>query len=236
MICVASSKHRSMRLARMWNSRSPGVETAWRAAGANLPERMQFRRPRRAEQAVPRLGAKPHDAGQAALRCREIPPRATARQGRRRTTARSRDCPSPGLTVTTRKIAARVSGADTGCATARTTPAASGAVIGSDSIDGIPWRVRGISLQRPRSRRVRTLAGRVSSPADDRPCRRASSAETDRCPALRPPETSIFQTNRRGGPCTLHQKRYFLLDITMRRRLVAGRPKVARCSLFGGYT
>ena len=31
MICVASSKHRSMRLARMWNSKSPGVETAWRA-------------------------------------------------------------------------------------------------------------------------------------------------------------------------------------------------------------
>ena len=65
MICVAISKHRSMRLARMWNSRSPGVETAWRAAGANLPERMQLRRPRRPEQPVPRLGADPHDAGEA---------------------------------------------------------------------------------------------------------------------------------------------------------------------------
>ena len=31
MICVASSKQRSMRLARMWKSRSPGVATAWRA-------------------------------------------------------------------------------------------------------------------------------------------------------------------------------------------------------------
>ena len=31
MICVASSKHRSMRLARMWNRMSPGVATAWRA-------------------------------------------------------------------------------------------------------------------------------------------------------------------------------------------------------------
>ena len=52
----------------------------------------------------------------------------------------------PGLTVTIMKMAARVSGADTGCATARTSPAASGAVIASNSIDGSPWRVRGISL------------------------------------------------------------------------------------------
>jgi hypothetical protein len=44
------------------------------------------------------------------------------------------------------KIAARVSGAETGCATARTSPAASEAVIASASIDGSPWRVRGISL------------------------------------------------------------------------------------------
>ena len=35
MICVASSKHRSMRLERMWKTTSPGVETAWRA-----PERI----------------------------------------------------------------------------------------------------------------------------------------------------------------------------------------------------
>ena len=35
MICVASSKHRSMRSARMWNSRSPGVATArWPGSGA----------------------------------------------------------------------------------------------------------------------------------------------------------------------------------------------------------
>ena len=36
-------------------------------AGTNLPERVQFLRPRRPEQAVPRLGADPHDAGQAPL-------------------------------------------------------------------------------------------------------------------------------------------------------------------------
>ena len=30
LICVANSKHRSIRSARMWKSRSPGVETAWR--------------------------------------------------------------------------------------------------------------------------------------------------------------------------------------------------------------
>ena len=34
-------------------------------AGADLPERMQLLRPRRPEQAVPRLGADRHDAGQA---------------------------------------------------------------------------------------------------------------------------------------------------------------------------
>ena len=65
MICVASSKHKSMRFARMWNSKSPGVETAWRRSGANLAERMQLRRPRRSKEPVPRVGPKTHDAGKA---------------------------------------------------------------------------------------------------------------------------------------------------------------------------
>ena len=33
-------------------------------SGANLPERMQFRRPRRPKKPVPRVGPKPHDAGE----------------------------------------------------------------------------------------------------------------------------------------------------------------------------
>ena len=39
------------------------METAWRASGANLAEGMQFRRPRRPEEAIPRVGSKSHDAG-----------------------------------------------------------------------------------------------------------------------------------------------------------------------------
>src|SRR6185312_2397782 len=48
MIRVASSKHRSMRMARIWKNRSPGVETAWccplisrnecRTAGRGFPK------------------------------------------------------------------------------------------------------------------------------------------------------------------------------------------------------
>jgi hypothetical protein len=34
-------------------------------SGANLPERMQFFRPRRPKEAVPRLGTEPHNAGKA---------------------------------------------------------------------------------------------------------------------------------------------------------------------------
>ena len=34
-------------------------------SGANLAERMQFRRPRRPKEPVPRVGSKPHDAGEA---------------------------------------------------------------------------------------------------------------------------------------------------------------------------
>ena len=72
MICIASSKHRSMRFARMWNSKSPGVETAWRVSCANLPELMQFRRPRRSKEPVPRVGPKAHDAGEARFQVAKI--------------------------------------------------------------------------------------------------------------------------------------------------------------------
>ena len=54
MICVASSKHRSMRLARMWNSRSP----AWRPRGA-------CRRGSRGTGAAPPAAASPNSRSQA---------------------------------------------------------------------------------------------------------------------------------------------------------------------------
>jgi hypothetical protein len=56
-----------MRLARMWNSRLPGVETAWRAPARISPEGMQLCRPRRAKKTIPRVGAKPHDARKSSL-------------------------------------------------------------------------------------------------------------------------------------------------------------------------
>ena len=36
-------------------------------SGANFPERMQFRRPRRSKQEVPCVGTNPHDAGKASF-------------------------------------------------------------------------------------------------------------------------------------------------------------------------
>lgn len=50
-----------------------------------------------------------------------------------------------GFSITTRKIAARVSGAATGCEPARKPATALGALFGSDSIACHPGRVRGIS-------------------------------------------------------------------------------------------
>ena len=135
MICVAISKQRSMRLARMWNIRSPGVETAWRSRGANLPERVQFRRPRRPEEAVPRVGPDPHDAGESCFQVAKF-------YGAQNQLARSPQNESsvarlsgPGLSVATRKMAARVSGADTGCATADNVVANSDVLFGSGFIN-----------------------------------------------------------------------------------------------------
>ena len=51
----------------MWNSRSPGVATAVCRVARELGERMQPGRPRRAEQAVPQLGADADHAAQLAL-------------------------------------------------------------------------------------------------------------------------------------------------------------------------
>ena len=56
-----------MRLARMWNKRSPGVAIAWRAPALNLAEGMQFGRTRLAENSVPRLRSNSHHAGEIPL-------------------------------------------------------------------------------------------------------------------------------------------------------------------------
>ena len=173
MICVASSKHRSMRLARMWNSRSPGVETAWRAAGANLPERVQFRRPRRPEEAVPRVGAEPHDAGQAPLEVAKFH-RAQQRGEVSAERPHGRAMVRPGLD--------RHDQEDRGAGERRGHRLRNGTHItrrfGSGHRIGLhrwhPLRVRGISLCSNDRARVACarLAARLPSPADERPCRR----------------------------------------------------------------
>ena len=64
----------------------------------------------------------------------------TARTSAARSPQNERTAPrlsAPGFTVTTRKIAARVSGVATGCGTAAGAPAISGVVIGSDPIGSL---------------------------------------------------------------------------------------------------
>ena len=99
-------------------------QIAWRGdrvarSCANLPERVEFGGPRRSKEAVPRVGPKAHDAGEAGF---QVPKIHRAQQRGEVSAERPQGCSMvrPGFTVTTRKIAARVSGAATGCATART--------------------------------------------------------------------------------------------------------------------
>src|SRR5262245_51072693 len=155
MICVASSKHRSMRLARMWNKRSPGVATAWRSpartsrngcssAGRGGPNRRSH-----ASDPMPMTQDRPGSMSR----------NSTARNSAERSPQNDRRIArlsAPGLTVTTRKIAARVSGADTGCGTTRKPPAAPGVANGSESIGWYPVGVRR-TLTPACSPRVRTL-------------------------------------------------------------------------------
>ena len=56
----------------MWNSKSPGVETAWRRSRANFAEQVQFRWPRRSKEPVPRVGPKTHDAGKARFKVAKL--------------------------------------------------------------------------------------------------------------------------------------------------------------------
>src|SRR5262249_29091180 len=86
-------------------------------SGPDLPERVEFGRARVPEQPIPCLGPDPHHAGKAGFELTKFPRANQPRQvsAKHRTIAR---LSGPGFIVTTRKIAARVSGADTGCATA----------------------------------------------------------------------------------------------------------------------
>ena len=112
MICVASSKQRSIRSARMWKSRSPGVETAWRA-----PARIS----RNGCSSVGRGGANsrshasdPTPITQESSASMSRKPTARTSPARPPQMARAlAQLASSGLTVTTRKIAARVSGRTT---------------------------------------------------------------------------------------------------------------------------
>ena len=208
MICVASSKHRSMRLARIWNSRSPGVETAWRAparisrngcssAGRGAPNSRSH-----ASEPNPMTQERPASRSRNST-ARNRPARSPQNE---RTVAR---LSGPGLIVTTRKIAARVSGAATGCATARTSPAASGAVIGSDSIDGSPWRERAICTLKTAPDSRAQVGGKITIA-----CRRTSMppAQPDRAlamddglvcrqlrPVRRPADRLIFARHREAS-------------------------------------
>src|SRR5262249_52997982 len=102
--------------ARIWNSRSPGVETAWcgparisrngwSSAGRGFPNSRSH-----ASDPIPITQERP--ASRSRNSTARINPARSAQNDR--TTAR---LSGPGFIVTTRKIAARVSGADTGCAT-----------------------------------------------------------------------------------------------------------------------
>src|SRR5712692_9615474 len=118
MIRVASSKHRSIRCARTWKSTSPDVETAWRSPARisrNLCSSLGLGCPKSRSHA-----SDPKPATHERLPSSSRKPTERTREARfpqnDRITAR---LPAPGLTVTTRKIAARVSGVDTGWGTVR---------------------------------------------------------------------------------------------------------------------
>src|SRR5215471_17787680 len=114
MIWLASSKHRSIRTARIWNSASPAVATAcrgpasislngWSSAGLSVP-------------AMRSHAAAPKPVTQ--VRCPSRSRNPTARTRPARSAHRSRTVAtlfSPGVISTTRKIAAPVSGAATAC-------------------------------------------------------------------------------------------------------------------------
>ncbi len=137
MICAASSKHKSMRFARMWNSKSPAVATAWRPAA-----RISRNACSSAGRGAPKSRSHASDPNPMT---QERPPSISRNSTARNSAARSPQnartvsrCSGPGFIVRTRKMAARVKGAATDCASARTPCAASGFCTESESIERIP--------------------------------------------------------------------------------------------------
>src|SRR5580704_1253608 len=113
-----------MRLARMWNRKSPGVETACLA-----PERISRKTCSSAGRGCPKSwshASEPNPTTQERLASRSR--NSTARTSAARSPQNERRAArfsEPGLSVATRKIAARVSGASTACARAGDLPATS---------------------------------------------------------------------------------------------------------------
>src|ERR1700729_3836716 len=127
-----------MRLARMWNSKSPGVETAWRSPARISRNGCSF-----AGRGAPKRRSHAPDPNPMT---QERPPSKSRNSTARNSAARSPQnerrverFSMPGLSVATRKIAARVSGAATACARAGHLPGASGVlVVGSGCIGVVP--------------------------------------------------------------------------------------------------
>ena len=141
----------------MWNSKSPGVETAWRA-----PARISRKGCSSAGRGGPKRRSHASDPNPMT---QESPPSRSRNSTARTSAARSPQnerrvarFSEPGLSVATRKIAARVSGAATACARAGDLPAASGVLIGSVSIGCRPWWRANFALEMPRSLRARKFA------------------------------------------------------------------------------
>src|ERR1700691_2072038 len=142
--CAASSKHRSMRLARMWNNKSPGVATAWRPPARN--SRKGCSSAGRGDPKSRSHASDPNPITQESWPSKSR--NSTARSSPERSAQNERRVArfsTPGLRVTTRKIAARVSEAATGCARAGKLATGWGALLGSGSIGCGSRGVRGIS-------------------------------------------------------------------------------------------
>ena len=140
----------------MWNSTSPGVATACREParisrnGCSPAGRGPARR------AGPRPRHRSRSRSSAVRPGRGIRPRGPGRPGRRTARAPRRRCPSSGLTTTTRKIAAPVSGAITACGSG---PAASASGVTRPSSPSRPRRRGGPALP--------NRAGLCAEPAGD---------------------------------------------------------------------
>ena len=156
----------------------------------NFTKGMQHRRARRAEEAVPGVGTDTHNAGKAGLEVAQLHGSKNPARSPQNDRTVARACGS-GFRVTTKNIAARLSGAATGCARNARLCGALAAAFGSGSMRRNPG-----GLKEPRVRRSSakvTIGGQRTSRA------RALSPSQGKAAAsaLRPAEdsrTSILKT------------------------------------------